>query len=75
MYLTTTGTHVGHGAFLSGVLLLAKGELSKRSHQSSIYLNIKFTCEKHRKDLGDSRLSKPLSLMNSGIVTHLWLCK
>lgn len=75
MYLTITGTHRSYRALFSGVLKLAKGEFSRRSHQSSINLMINSPSESTEKPLERADSEETSSLMHSGIVTHLWLCK
>lgn len=52
----------------------AEGEFSRRSHQSSIDLIINSPGKSTEKPLGKAD-SEETSLMHSGIVTHLWLCK
>lgn len=75
MYLTITGTHISYRVFLSGVLQLAIGEFGRRTHQSSINLIINSPSKNTEKPLETADSEETSSLMHSGIVTHLWLCK
>lgn len=75
MYLTITGNHISYRVFLSGVLKLAIGEFSRRSHQSNINLIINSPLKNTEKPLEKADSEETWSLMHSGIVTHLWLCK